>query len=573
MFFRTKTTKGYQYLQIVENYREGSTTKQRVITTLGRLDMLRQTGHLEALLKSGARFSEKLMVIQEQKDRERKGEGFPTRRIGPPLIFERLWEETGCHAAITEHIRGTKIRVPLERAIFLTVLHRLFDPGSDRAAEKWKENYLIEGTESLTLHHIYQAMGWLGTPLSQAQQEGNTVFSPRCTKDLIEEWLFFRRRDLFTNLSLIFFDTTTLYFEGEGGETLGERGHNKDGHPELNQIVVGVVVDEEGRPICTEIWPGNTTDVKTLIPIVGRMKKRFGIKQICIVADRGMISKDVIKSLESEELKWFYILGVRMRKQKEVTEEVIPLSDGYRLVYPDSIGKKDPTPLKVKEVWVDDRRYIVCLNEKQAEKDAADREAIVEALRNKLRLGEKSLIGNKGYRKYLKTEGKHFEIDEEKIWDEERFDGKWVLRTNMELYADEVALKYKQLWIVEDLFRSIKSILRTRPIYHKCDETIRGHVFCSFLAMVLRKELQDRLDAKGFTCEWSDVVRDIDALEEMEISQDGKRFLLRSQVKGCCSKVFQAAGVALPPTVRRLSQDDAQGQREESVVPKKIETA
>jgi len=556
MFFRAKKVKGYQYLQIVENYREGSSTRQQVIATLGRLDMLQQSGHIEALIKSGSRFAEKLMVIQEHNERESHGEGFPTRRIGPPLIFERLWEETGCQAAIKEFIRGTRIRVPLERAIFLTALHRLFDPGSERAAEKWKESYLIEGAEDLTLHHLYRAMGWLGEPLPRAQQKGNTGFSPRCTKDLIEEWMFLRRRELFTNLSLIFFDTTTLYFEGEGGETLGERGNNKDGHPDLNQIVVGVVVDGEGGPICTEIWPGNTTDVKTLLPIVNRMKSRFGINRICIVADRGMISKDTIKRLESKKLDWFYILGARMHKQKEVKEEVLSRPGRYHEVRPCGTSDKDPSPLKVKEVWIDDRRYIACLNEKQAEKDAADRDAIVESLRAKLRQGEKSLIGNKGYRKFLKSEGVHFTIDEEKIKEASRFDGKWVLRTNMELDASEVALKYKQLWVIEDLFRSIKSILETRPIYHKCDDTIRGHVFCSFLALILRKELQDRLQSKGFVCEWDDVVHDLDALELMEISQDGKRFLLRSQTKGTCGNVFQAAGVALPPTVRRIGRVD-----------------
>ena len=159
-------------------------------------------------------------------------------------------------------------------------------------------------------------------------------------------------------------------------------------------------------------------------------------------------------------------------------------------------------------------------------------------------------MGNKGYRRFLKAEGKSFSVDEDKVKEEARFDGKWVLRTNTDLPAEEVALKYKQLWTVEDLFRSIKSLLETRPIYHKCDETIRGHVFCSFLALILRKELQDRLEAKGHVFEWADIVRDLNELEEMEIIQDGKRFLLRTEARGTCGKVFQATGVALPPTIR-----------------------
>ena len=132
-----------------------------------------------------------------------------------------------------------------------------------------------------------------------------------------------------------------------------------------------------------------------------------------------------------------------------------------------------------------------------------------------------------------------------------RYDGKWVLRTNTELDSADVALQYKQLWMVEQWFRSCKSLLQTRPIYHKCDETIRGHVFCSFLALVLRQELQSRLEERGHDLEWADVIGDLDRLQMVEVEQDGKRFLLRSEVQGSCGKVFQTAGVAIPPTVQQ----------------------
>lgn len=139
---------------------------------------------------------------------------------------------------------------------------------------------------------------------------------------------------------------------------------------------------------------------------------------------------------------------------------------------------------------------------------------------------------------------------------ESRFDGKWVLRTNTHLPAADVALKYKELWQVEDIFRSTKSILETRPIYHKCDETIRGHVFCSFLALVLRKALMDRLIQRGDVLEWADIVRDLTGLEEIHVDQDNKRFLLRSQTTSACTKVFQAVGVAIPPTIRSVSTQE-----------------
>jgi transposase len=162
----------------------------------------------------------------------------------------------------------------------------------------------------------------------------------------------------------------------------------------------------------------------------------------------------------------------------------------------------------VKKVHIDKRRYIVCRNEEQARKDAANREAIVSALRERLKQGDKALVCKKGYRTHLLNEGKRFAVDEEKIKVETRFDGKWVLRTNTSLYAAEMALKYRQLWMMEDIFSSAKSLLETRPIYNKCDETIRVHVFCSFLAQVLRKALQERLEAAGPELEWAHVIRD-----------------------------------------------------------------
>jgi transposase len=555
MFFREKKAGARTYLQLVENKWADGQTRQRVVATIGRMDKLEESGELEAILRSGARFSNKMIVLSAYD----KGDSTTasTCRIGPKLIFERLWEQAGCKDQIKELLGPRKFSFDVERAVFLTVLHRLMQPGSDRQCDRWQEDHQIEGSDGISLHHYYRAMAWLGETLPEGEQDGATPFSPRCTKDRIEEGLFARRRDLFTSLELVFFDTTSIYFEGEGGQTLGERGFSKDHRPDLKQMVVGAVLDNEGRPVCCELWPGSTADVKTLVPIVDRLRKRFGISRVCIVADRGMISQKTIEQLESDERQWDYILGARMRRVNEVKQKVLSRAGRYKVVHPGRTRKKDPSPLKVKEAMIEDRRYVVCHNEEQAKKDRADRQAIVAGLEEKLKKGEKSLVGNKGYRKYLKASGKNkgFEIDQAKIKDEARFDGKWVLRTSLdESPADEVALKYKQLLTVESIFRSAKSLLETRPVYHKCDETIRGHVFCSFLALTLMKELEDRLEAKGVNLEWADVIRDLDRLEEMEIEQDGKRFLLRTQTQGVCGKIFQAVGAALPPTLRQIDK-------------------
>src|SRR5262245_17408374 len=281
-----------------------------------------------------------------------------------------------------------------------------------------------------------------------------------------------------------------------------------------------------------------------------------------------MISRETIAALEQDQRGWSYILGARMRSQTEVKDEVLARAGRYRVVHPPRVKSDDPSPVKVKEVWVEDRRYVVCLNQDEARKDAADREAIVAALREQLHRGDTSLVGNKGYRRYLSGAGPdHFQIDETKVAADARDDGKWVLRTNTELDTAEVALQYKQLSMVEQWFRSSKSLLQTRPIFHRCDETIRGHVFCSFLALVLRQELQSRLEGRGHKFEWADVIADLERLQVVEVEQEGRRFLLRSEVQGTCGKVFQAAGVAIPPTVQQVETTAPEGETAHSATP------
>jgi transposase len=486
---------------------------------------------------------------------------------------------------LKELLRERHFGFAVERAIFLSVLHRICCGGSDRHSHQWKEDYEIGGVSQLSLHHSYRAMAWLGqaqprkdeaaaeaaaqpTPVegtqtsavvaakSKSSRGPTPIYRWQGLKDKIEKSLWVERQDLFNNLSVVFFDTTSLYFEGAGGPSLGQRGHSKDSRPDLAQVVVGVVLDGQGEPLCCEMWPGNAADVKGLIPVLENVRERFGIGRVCVVADRGFISKEALEKLENKEGGWDFILGVRMRASKEAREEVVgklgniaegEQRKGFTVVHGERKNSKDPSPLEVKEVLVGQRRYVVCYNPEQARKDAADRARIVEALRATLKQGDKALVGNKGFRKYLRVEGKHFEVDEAKLKQEARYDGLWVLRTNTALAVAQVALRYKELWMVERVFRDTKTLLKTRPVFHKRDETIRGHVFCTFLGLVLLKELDRSLRAAGLDLEHNQVMRDLKALQRMCIDDEGKVFWLRSQVQGCCAKVFSAVGVALPP--------------------------
>lgn len=541
MFARVKKSGNNQYLQIVENRREKGKVVQRVIVTLGRMDQMTEKGEVESLIRSLSRFSERTLLILSDKSNLSAS----AKKIGPALIFERLWKELGIGSIVSYLVAERKFGFSVERALFLTVLHRLFVSGSDRGCEKWRRDYRIVGTDEIALHQLYRAMAFLGEEL--VDQEDRT-HAPRCTKDVIEELMFDRRKNLFTDLDLVFLDTTALYFEGEGGKTIGERGHSKDHRPDLNQMVVGALLDDRGRPLACEMWPGNTADVTSTIPVVSRLKKRFGANRFCIVADRGMISKATMLDLEKEELS--YILGVRMRLVKEVKTEVLLDETEYEEIYPEGTHSKDPSPLKVKEVVVGGTRYIVCKNERQARRDEADRNTIVEKLKEKIKKAPASLISNKGYRGFLTITNKSVTLDEEKIKADARYDGIWVLTTNTALKSKEVALKYKELWMVEQTFRDMKSAIDTRPIFHKRDETIRGHVFCSFLALAMKKELDDRLVSQGIQVEWADIKQDLKALQEVTLEENGTTLAVRTECQGVCGKIFKATGVAVPPTIR-----------------------
>jgi hypothetical protein len=545
MYFRKKQSAGRVYLQIVESRREGDQVRQQVIATLGRFEELQASGQLERLLRSGARFAEKAMVLGAAQDDAALT--VAVRRIGPALVFERLWAETGCRAVIEELAGARKHGFALERAVFMTVLHRLFGGGSDRAADRWREDYRIADAGGLELHHLYRAMAWLGEELPATEQDGRAPFAPRCLKDVVEERLFSRRRDLFTRLDLVFMDTTSLYFEGAGGQTLGRHGYSKDHRPDLKQMILAVLIDGDGRPVCSEMWPGNTADVASLLPVVDRLTRRFAVGRICIVADRGMISAETVAGLEARGL--LYILGVRERTDKLVRDLV--LADAAPFVPLTMTKRKKETDYGAKAVMLGGQRYVVCRNAQEAEKDAAERTAILASLERQLARGDKALVGNTGYRRFLKTEGAgHFAVDRDKAEEDAKFDGIFVLRTNTELDPLRAMLCYKQLWTVEQIFRTDKSLFATRPIFHKIDATIRGHVFCSFLALVLKKALDDRVAALGREGSWPAILADLDSLTETLIEQDGKRFLLRSAPRPAASLALRAAGVALPPTVQ-----------------------
>jgi hypothetical protein len=531
MFFRAKKSgskeRPHEYLQVVESYRDGKTVRQRILATLGRLDHLKASGQIEALMESLSRFSERLRVISATRDP--KITSCTARLWGPPLVFGKLWERQRLPEVIHPLAAGRRFGFAIERTSFALALQRLCEPGSDLQGSQWLKTVECPGFEELALQHLYRTTGFLHEVRSELERE-----------------LFFRDRDLFNQqLDLVFLDTTSTYVYRDEETEYRKRGYSRDRRPELPQFVLCVAVNAHGWPVAWEVFPGNTADIEAFSQVITKLRERFRIGRVVVVADRAMMAQKTTKALaEHKSAPFDYVLGCRMRRQTEVTEEVLSRAGRYQEV---------ASNLKVKEVIVGDRRYVVCLNPEEAAKDERDRQAILTKLEETLTTkGPKAVIGNKGFARFLKVLKGGVTINQQAVDADRRLDGKFVLTTNTTLSPAEVAKTYKGLWRVERTFRKEKSTLEVRPIYHQRDETSIGHIVASFLALRLEVDLQARLDEKRVETSWPDLMRDLKQLQAIRMTLDGTPYLIRTDFQGVAYQALRVAGVRPPSRVMRL---------------------
>ncbi len=531
MFVRVKTVsqdgRSYEYLQIVRSVRDGTRVRQELVASLGRRDLLVATGQLDQLLQALARFSTRLRVVEAAKD-----ERFVAREAkswGPALVFGRLWERQGLPEMLGRLAAGRRFGFDPERVAFALALQRLCAPGSDLQGAAWAQTVEAPGFADLALHHFYRTVPWLAAIRHELERE-----------------LFFQGRDLFSGeLDLVFVDTTSVYLYRDGESALIRHGYSRDRRPDLPQLVLCVAVDGQGWPVAFAVLPGNTADVEALSLTIARFRERFRIRRAVVVADRGMLGQATLAQLCDHVTAPFdYILGCPLRRERTVAEEVLGRPGRYQQVADN---------LEVKEVRLGERRYIVCRNPIEAKQDAADRAALLTKLRQTLEHdGPKAVVGNRGYARFLRIAKGSVTLDEAAIAREARLDGKFVLTTSTELPAAEVAQAYKSLWRVERAFRTLKSTLDVRPIFHQRDDSVIGHITGCFLALRLEVDLQRRLDAKGLAVPWPDLMRDLGQLQAVIVDLDGTRYRLRTDCLGHAATAFQAAGVAIPTAVTAL---------------------
>jgi Transposase DDE domain len=475
--------------------------------------------------------------------------------LGVMLAARTLWEDLGIGAAIRACIAEGELSAPHEIALFAMAAQRLDDPGSKLAcATRWLPDiaYLPEA-QALTLHQFYRALDFLA------------VWS-----DKIERAVFLHTADLFRlDVDLIFYDTTTAYFEidepdeqeqlwaGKLYAPLRRRGHNKEGRDNQPQVIIALAVTRDGMPVRSWMLPGDTADVAT----VGRIKddlRAWRLGRCLFVGDAGMYSAENLAALSRGLGR--YILAVPMRKVKAIETEVLTRPGRYKPVADN---------LHVKEVVVGEgerrKRYVLCLNPEEAERERAHREQVLQELCAELNLLREreadhpkaacELLASRRYGRYLTTDytGRP-RLDAAKVKAAAKFDGKFVVITNDDtLSAEDIALGYKGGWIIESCFRRMKQTgLEVRPMFHWTARRIEAHVKLCVLALQMQRAAEIRCGLP-----WARIAHQLGALKAVRYQTGGQGIVQRTKIASELADLLKKLGIPIPK--RLLDVTEAPG--------------
>ncbi|ODA38709.1 IS1634 family transposase [Desulfosporosinus sp. BG] len=473
---KNKDNKVIKYVQLAHNVRnpKTGTPQAEVIHSFGRMDELDMDA-LKRLARSIQRFLGQEPTLFDAQTPELKF--LSSRPMGGAWLLDGLWKRIGIDKLLAKRLKNREFRTEMERIILAMVANRALAPSSKLGLEEWiSKKVMLPGLNDLDVQHCYRAMDFLLESEEEIQHE-----------------VFKAVSDLFNlEVDLLFFDTTSTYFEMDewDDEDFKLQGHSKDRRPDLPQIVIGLAVTRDGIPIRCWSWPGNTSDM-TVIPEVKRDLTGWKLGRVVTVADRGFSSEGNLRILQ--EAGGHYIVGERMTAGKPIVEKALAHPGRFRSVREN---------LEVKEVIVGDGearvRYVLVRNPAEARRDAARREKHLEKLKAELaKLKELDgsahskahcrLNSHITYKKYLKMDSKgNFKINNQAVKEMEHLDGRYLIRTSDDtLSVEDVALGYKQLLEVERAFRTLKTTLELRPVYHRKEERIRAHVLLCWLSLLL----------------------------------------------------------------------------------------
>jgi transposase len=525
MFLRETVIKGKRYLTIVESYREDGKVRQRLIGSLGCLDKLEGKDKLKKIAVSLLKYCKTNRThfdITTMCEKERKN-------WGAPVIVRNLWDRFELDKLFTEITKGYKIKFDFFSSVFLMVLDRLYEPKSK--LRSYEEASKYDGIKEPELQHLYRALDILADK-----------------KEVIEEYLFNANQSLFnTKIDIVFYDVTTLYFESVRKDELKCFGFSKDLKVNEVQIILGLLIDMEGRPIGFDIFAGNTFEGHTVKAILDKLNKRFKINRLIFVGDCGILSRENIEIIN--KLGYEYIVGSRIKnKTKKIQDEILSC-DGYIEV------KSGDEIFRYKEIAIGEGKLICAYSSEREKRDREERKRLIEKAE---KLVEKvgSIITRRGALRYIKIESVGInKIDEGKIREDERWDGYYGVETNCKFMIPEDILKiYHQLWKIEEAFRILKSHFEARPIYHWTPRRIKGHLVLCFIAFLLERTLEMELKKSGIEYSVGKIREAIKSLEFSEVEIEGERFRIRSKVEGLSNDILRVLKIRIPPNITRVGE-------------------
>lgn len=536
-----------RYVQLAHNRRVDGVTQAEVLLNLGREDLLDPDG-LRRLVRSINRY----LGEDDGGGDVAVGDGLSivaSRPMGVAWLLDGLWRQLGVDTALAKVLGGRRFTTDVERVLFALVANRAIDPASKLAAAEWASNDVaISGLDAMGEDQAYRAMDLLVAADAQAQ---------------VQEAVFFAVADLLNlEVDLLFFDTTSTYFETEDADEFRRHGKSKDSRPDLPQIVIGLAVTREGIPVRCWVWPGNTND-NSILPEVKDGLRGWRLGRVVTVVDRGFSSDRNLEYLRRAGGHW--IAGEKMRDGSPDAQAALSRQGRYQTVRDN---------LRVKEVRLDDetgKRWIVCHNPFEAERDAAQREAALERIETELerirvgrerdarkknrngedahRLAECALRDHASLGRWLRqTPSGRLVIDRAKVAAEERLDGKYLLSTSdPDLSAEDVALGYKNLLEAERGFRDLKSTLDLRPVYHRIEPRIRAHVLLCWLALLLIRVAERRT---GLT--WRRIAIELGRVHAVTLTSSAGTVVQTTPLTAVQQGIVDACGVATPPRVTHL---------------------
>lgn len=518
---KVKTSSGNirEYLLVVENKRINGKVRQKIVANLGRLELFRDTNVADVLierLKEYAHTSRLMDMAKTSCDW--------SKEYGIILIFRKLWEIVGLDNLLKKHLKSCKYRSNIAECVLSLIMCRLISAGSEHHSAQWLKGVYEPKWNGLELQHFYRALDFIYERKSDFEKE-----------------LFFKAASLFNQeLDLVMFDTTSIKYWGEGNKVdILKYGYSKEKRGDLKQIIVGILMTKDGVPVAVETFPGNTSDLKSFLFVLEKTKKNYKVGKLVWIADRGMVSSDNLSKLN--ELKQEYILGVKMRqfdseKRKHLLslDKMIPVRDD----------------LYVKEAVIpNEGRYIVCYNPDEAEREFTNRQFFRKHLEKKVgKSSTKEWIIKNGYKKYVDFEG-DIELNEKRLYQENQYDGKWVLLTNTKFSSKEVALYYKDLWQIEAGFRDLKRDLETSPIYHWTERRIVAHIFICFLALLFKITFHKKIKEIDKDASYSEVFNAVKNIKAVKLTEGNKEIIFRTEFPDNAHLAFKALGVAPPPRI------------------------